>query len=78
MQKYDFFVLDQKYLFWQNFVQKSKFVAFTNFNVQKSRKCSLFLFLRKFGSKNQNCQFKLKFVRLFLGKFDQKSKMLSV
>ena len=67
-------VFDWKYLFWVNLVQKLKIISLSwNFVprlIQICRIpwwCSLFLFstgntfLGKFGPKNQNCQFKLKF-----------------
>ena len=67
-------IFDWKYLFWVNLVQKLKIISFSwNFVprlIQICRIpwwCSLFLFLTgntflgKFGPKNQNCQFELKF-----------------
>ena len=67
-------VFNWKYLFWVNLVQKLKIISLSwNFVprlIQICRIpwwCSLFLFstgntfLGKFGSKNQNCQFELKF-----------------
>ena len=93
-------VFNWKYLFWVNLVQKLKIISLSwNFVprlIQICRIpwwCSLFLFLTgntflgKFGPKNQNCQFELKFcTRLmwicrimfstgntFLGKFGPKN-----
>ena len=55
---FTFSVLDWKHPFWANLVQKVKIVSL-------SWKLVLFgletPFLGKFGTKNQNCQFKLKF-----------------
>ena len=78
--KCDFPVLDRKYTFWVNLIQKIK-IASLNWNlvprlVRKSwiqlwYSFFLFfyqknLFLSKFGPKGQNCQFKLKLLpRLF-------------
>ena len=67
-------IFNWKYLFWVNLVQKLKIISLSwNFVprlIQICRIpwwCSLFLFstgntfLGKFGPKNQNCQFELKF-----------------
>ena len=67
-------VFDWNYLFWLNFVQKVKIISSSWKIISRLIQicsvpwwCSLFLFLTgntflgKFGPKNQNCQFELKF-----------------
>ena len=74
MVKFKFFISDQKYTFWANLVQKIKIVSLRWNLVPRiiqiwriQWQCSLFFFrlkvtfLGKFGLKNQNSQFKLKF-----------------
>ena len=76
MRKFDFSVLDRKYPFWSNLVQKITIVSLNshlvpriNSSMQNSMMSLIFfnfwlkiLFQGKFGLKNHNCQFKLKFV----------------
>ena len=58
--KMRFFALDRKHPFWANLVQKIKTAEFNSdvhfFGFQPE-----ITFLGKFGPKNQNCPFKLKF-----------------
>ena len=69
-----FSILDQKQIFWANLVQKIKIVNLSRNSVSTIIRicriqwwCHFFCFrletsfLGKFGPKNQNCQFKLKF-----------------
>ena len=73
-RKCNFFVSDRKYPFWENLVQNIKIVILSWNLIPRliwicriQWWCSLFYFrpetpfLLKFGPKNQNCQFKMKF-----------------
>ena len=74
MMLFSFLVFDWKYPFWANLVQKVKIISWSWNLVARLIRiciiewcCSLFgfwveiPFLGKFGPKNQNCHFKLKF-----------------
>ena len=74
MMLFTFFVFEWKYPFWANLVQKVKIISWSWNLVARliwicriQWSCSFFCFwlempfLGKFGPKNQNCHFKLKF-----------------
>ena len=54
-------VLDLKYHFWVNLVQKVEIIEIRYLTVHLIFFILETLSLSKFGPKNQNCQFKLKF-----------------